>query len=463
MGEFGTLSQKEAYTVSQVTGYIKNIFEKDMLLNRVSIKGEVSNCKYHTSGHIYFTLKDGTSQIACVMFAGARAGLTFRMREGDGVIASGSIRVFERDGKYQLYAQKIVLDGVGQLYERLEKMKVKLRDAGYFDAEHKKPLPPFPKKIGVVTAGTGAALHDICNIARRRNPYIQLYLAAAKVQGFGAAESVVRGIKKLDRSGVDLIIVARGGGSIEDLWAFNEEIVVRAVYACVAPVVSGVGHETDITLVDYVADLRAPTPSAAAELAVYEIAALDNFLASCHERLARAMSGAVQGYREAVGERAKRLALENPARGLAQKKEGLNSRKERLERRMEEIVKWERARLFNVADRLRKGILTAVDKKRERLKIAAARLEGVSPLARFAQGYSYVSSDGKGVVSVKDVKKGGELIVTVRDGDILAKVTGTKPVQKEKKEGGKEKQEVTDGGKEEAGKRCGSGTKTADT
>ncbi len=201
MGEFGTLSQKEAYTVSQVTGYIKNIFEKDMLLNRVSIKGEVSNCKYHTSGHIYFTLKDGTSQIACVMFAGARAGLTFRMREGDGVIASGSIRVFERDGKYQLYAQKIVLDGVGQLYERLEKMKVKLRDAGYFDAEHKKPLPPFPKKIGVVTAGTGAALHDICNIARRRNPYIQLYLAAAKVQGFGAAESVVRGIKKLDRYG----------------------------------------------------------------------------------------------------------------------------------------------------------------------------------------------------------------------------------------------------------------------
>ena len=214
---------------------------------------------------------------------------------------------------------------------------------------------------------------------------------------------------------------------------------MRAVYACVAPVVSGVGHETDITLVDYVADLRAPTPSAAAELAVYEIAALDNFLASCHERLARAMSGAVQGYREAVGERAKRLALENPARGLAQKKEGLNSRKERLERRMEEIVKWERARLFNVADRLRKGILTAVDKKRERLKIAAARLEGVSPLARFAQGYSYVSSDGKGVVSVKDVKKGGELIVTVRDGDILAKVTGTKPVQKEKKEGGKER------------------------
>ncbi|MDE7327366.1 MAG: exodeoxyribonuclease VII large subunit [Lachnospiraceae bacterium] len=427
MGEFSAVSQKEAYTVSQVTGYIKNIFEKDMLLNRVSIKGEVSNCKYHTSGHIYFTLKDGTSQIACVMFAGARAGLNFRMREGDGVIASGSIRVYERDGKYQLYAQRIVLDGVGQLYERLEQLKGKLREAGYFDMEHKKPLPVFPKKIGVVTAGTGAALQDICNIARRRNPFIQLVLAPAQVQGFGAAESVARGIKRLDRYGVDLIIVARGGGSIEDLWAFNEEIVVRAAYACVAPIVSGVGHETDVTLIDYVADLRAPTPSAAAELAVFEIAALDGKLAGCHERLTRAMFGVIRGYREAALAKADRLALENPRRGLAQKKESLAYRKERLKCRMDGIVKERRGRLAGVPESLLRTVRGAVEKKRQRLKIAAARLEGVSPLARFAKGYSYVSSEEKGVVSVNDVKKGGELVVTVRDGEIFAKVTGIKP------------------------------------
>ena len=278
---------KNVYTVSQINNYIKNIFVRDMLLGRILIKGEVSNCKYHTSGHIYFTLKDGTGQLSCVMFAGQRTGLAFRMSEGQNVVVSGSVKVYERDGKYQLYADKIELDGTGQLYERLEQLKAKLLAEGLFAPEHKKTIPAYPKTIGIVTASTGAALQDVCNIAARRNPYIQLVLCPAQVQGFGAAKSVAEGIQRLDGYGVDVILVVRGGGSIEDLWAFQEEEVARAVFECKTPVISGVGHETDITLIDYVADLRAPTPSAAAELAVYEWRVLSERLDSVQKAIAK--------------------------------------------------------------------------------------------------------------------------------------------------------------------------------
>ena len=249
---------RQAYTVTEVNLYIKNMFLKDPYLNSIYVKGEVSNCKYHTSGHIYFTLKDAQGQLACVMFAGQRKGLTFRLEEGQSVIVFGSISVYERDGKYQLYASQIVLDGLGVLYERFEKLKKDLEAEGLFDKSHKKPIPPYPKRIGIVTAATGAAIQDICNIARRRNPYVQLILYPAQVQGEGAAESVVRGIKVLDKLNLDVIIVGRGGGSIEDLWAFNEEIVARAIYARNTPVISAVGHETDVTIADFVADLRHP-------------------------------------------------------------------------------------------------------------------------------------------------------------------------------------------------------------
>ena len=275
------------YSVSQVTAYIKNMFTQDFALNRISIRGEVSNCKYHTSGHIYFTLKDGGAQIAAVMFAGQRKGLSFTLAEGQQVTATGSVDVYERDGRYQLYVRKIERDGTGDLYARFERLKAELLEMGMFDACYKQPIPRFALRVGVVTASTGAAIRDIMNISARRNPYVQLVLCPAQVQGERAAASIVRGIETLDAMGLDVLIVGRGGGSIEDLWAFNEERVARAIFNCRTPVISAVGHETDVTIADYVADLRAPTPSAAAELAVFDWHQFEEQLASERKRLDR--------------------------------------------------------------------------------------------------------------------------------------------------------------------------------
>ena len=261
---------KNVYTVRQVNTYIKNMFTQDFILNRIYVKGEVSNCKYHTSGHIYFSLKDESGTIACVMFAGHRSGLSFRLQEGQQVIVLGSVSVYERSGQYQLYAREIILDGAGALYEKFEALKKELAEMGMFAREYKQPVPKYIHTLGVVTAPTGAAVRDIINIAGRRNPYVQIILYPAQVQGEGAAESIVRGIRALEKKKVDVMIVGRGGGSIEDLWAFNEEPVARAIFECSIPVISAVGHETDTTIADFVADLRAPTPSAAAELAVYD-------------------------------------------------------------------------------------------------------------------------------------------------------------------------------------------------
>ena len=263
---------QNVYTVGQINSYIKNMFAQDFLLQELSVKGEVSNCKYHSSGHIYFTLKDAKGTISCVMFAGNRSGLGFRMSEGMQVVVHGTIDVYERDGKYQMYAKTIEQDGAGALYERFEMLKQELLERGMFSPEYKKPIPKYIRTLGVVTAPTGAAVRDIINIATRRNPYVQILLYPATVQGDGAVESIVRGIRMLERQKVDAIIVGRGGGSIEDLWAFNEEAVAQAVFDCNIPIISAVGHETDTTIIDYVADLRAPTPSAAAELAVYDVA-----------------------------------------------------------------------------------------------------------------------------------------------------------------------------------------------
>ena len=229
---------RNVYTVKQVNSYIKNMFTQDFMLNRIYVKGEVSNCKYHTSGHIYFSLKDESGTIACVMFAGQRGGLSFHMREGQQIIVLGSVNVYERTGSYQLYAQEIRLDGEGTLYEKYQMLKQELEEMGMFAPEYKKAIPRYAKRIGVVTAPTGAAVRDIMNISARRNPYVQLLLYPAQVQGEGAKESIVRGIRMLETKNVDVIIVGRGGGSIEDLWAFNEENVARAVFECSVPVIS---------------------------------------------------------------------------------------------------------------------------------------------------------------------------------------------------------------------------------
>ena len=303
---------RSVYSVGQVNSYIKNMFTQDFMLGRIYVRGEVSNCKYHTSGHIYFSLKDETGTIACVMFAGQRGGLAFQMREGQQVIVLGSVNVYERDGRYQLYAKEIILDGAGLLYEKFEKLKQELEEMGMFAEEYKRPIPAFAGRIGIVTAPTGAAIRDIIHIASRRNPYVQLYLCPALVQGSGAAESIAEGIRRLDAFGVDVIIAGRGGGSIEDLWAFNEETVARAIFACETPVISAVGHETDTTIADYVADLRAPTPSAAAELAVYEYSTVRSYMEEADRKLRHMLLRTVEEKQRQTDLRAQKLSYLHP-------------------------------------------------------------------------------------------------------------------------------------------------------
>ena len=386
----------EIYSVSQINTYVKNMFAGNSLLNHIYVKGEISNCKYHTSGHVYFTLKDGFAQIACVMFAGRRAGISFRMEDGQSVIVFGSVSVYERDGKYQLYADDIRLDGVGRLYEEFEYLKKKLGAEGLFLAEHKKEIPVFAKRVGIVTASTGAALQDIRQIAGRRNPYVQLILYPAKVQGEGAADTVVRGLQALDGK-VDVIIAGRGGGSIEDLWAFNEEKVARAIFACKTPVISAVGHETDTTIADYVSDLRAPTPSAAAELAVYDVMHLEQTLAGIHGELVQTMLSKIETARMVLSGKELKLRQVHPGYQLKQKQMRLAELSEKLSAKMQEKLKT----------------------KRQQTALLAQRLNGLSPMGRLEAGYAFVTdANGKMIKKTEQVTVGDCLQVDVTDGTI---------------------------------------------
>ena len=381
----------------------------DFALNHIYVRGEVSNCKYHSSGHIYFTLKDRGGAIACVMFAGNRKGLNFRMTEGMAVIVFGSVSVYERDGRYQLYAREIMQEGAGKLYEAYEALKKKLLAEGLFDAEHKLDIPKYPKRLGVVTARTGAAVQDIINVSLRRNPWLQIVFCPATVQGEGAVQSVVRGIRALEEAGVDVMIVGRGGGSIEDLWAFNEEMVARAVYDCKIPVISAVGHETDTTIIDYVADLRAPTPSAAAELAVPDMRIVLGQLQGYEEALEAAMEQIMALCRQRVDSYARVFRHLNP-------QSRLNDRRQRL---------------MEVEDRLRLGMERRIEQAKSELAIRTQQLEGVSPLRQLERGYAYVSDeDGHGVASAEQVTVGQHLFLDVKDGMIESEVTA---IQKQKR------------------------------
>lgn len=397
---------RNVYTVKQVNSYIKNMFTQDFMLNRIYVKGEVSNCKYHTSGHIYFSLKDESGTIACVMFAGQRGGLSFHMREGQQIIVLGSVNVYERTGSYQLYAQEIRLDGEGTLYEKYQMLKQELEEMGMFAPEYKKAIPRYAKRIGVVTAPTGAAVRDIMNISARRNPYVQLLLYPAQVQGEGAKESIVRGIRMLETKNVDVIIVGRGGGSIEDLWAFNDECVARAIFDCQVPVISAVGHETDVTIADYVADLRAPTPSAAAELAVWDYRQLQGYLDECRLRMNRSMTGTFRINRLRLKELDVRLSYLHPRHKLQDQQQ----------------------RLIELEEELRTLMRDRVKEARHRLAIQIEKLNGLSPVRKLNQGFAYVEeADGGVVKSIRQVEKGDELTVYVTDGLIR---TSVKAVQK---------------------------------
>ena len=397
---------RNVYTVKQVNSYIKNMFTQDFMLNRIYVKGEVSNCKYHTSGHLYFSLKDESGTIACVMFAGQRGGLSFHMREGQQIIVLGSVNVYERTGSYQLYAQEIRLDGEGTLYEKYQMLKQELEEMGMFAPEYKKAIPRYAKRIGVVTAPTGAAVRDIMNISARRNPYVQLLLYPAQVQGEGAKESIVRGIRMLETKNVDVIIVGRGGGSIEDLWAFNDECVARAIFDCQVPVISAVGHETDVTIADYVADLRAPTPSAAAELAVWDYRQLQGYLDECRLRMNRSMTGTIRINRLRLKELDVRLSYLHPRHKLQDQQQ----------------------RLIELEEELRTLMRDRVKEARHRLAIQIEKLNGLSPVRKLNQGFAYVEeADGGVVKSIRQVEMGDELTVYVTDGLIR---TSVKAVQK---------------------------------
>lgn len=403
------MNRKQVYSVSSVNQYIKSLFMDDFALNHIYVRGEVSNCKYHSSGHIYFTLKDRGGAIACVMFAGNRKGLNFRMTEGMAVIVFGSVSVYERDGRYQLYAREIMQEGAGKLYEAYEALKKKLLAEGLFDEEHKLDIPKYPKRLGVVTARTGAAVQDIINVSLRRNPWLQIVFCPATVQGEGAVQSVVRGIRALEEAGVDVMIVGRGGGSIEDLWAFNEEMVARAVYDCKIPVISAVGHETDTTIIDYVADLRAPTPSAAAELAAPDMRIVLGQLQGYEEALEAAMEQIMALCRQRVDSYARVFRHLNP-------QSRLNDRRQRL---------------MEVEDRLRLGMERRIEQAKSELAIRTQQLEGVSPLRQLERGYAYVSDeDGHGVASAEQVTVGQHLFLDVKDGMIESEVTA---VQKQKR------------------------------
>lgn len=393
---------KNVYSVGQVNRYVKNMFTQDFFLQKVYVKGEVSNCKYHTSGHIYFSLKDETGTISCVMFAGQRRGLGFSMKDGDKVVVGGTVDVYERDGRYQLYAKEITLEGAGDLYERFLALKQELEEMGMFAQEYKQPIPPFVRKLGVVTAPTGAAVQDIRNVSLRRNPYLQIILYPALVQGEGAAESVAKGIRMLDEAGVDVIIAGRGGGSIEDLWAFNEEVVARAIFECRTPVISAVGHETDFTIADFVADLRAPTPSAAAELAVYDYRSVLEVAGSLRERLHRAMWGKTELFRERLSGYQTKLSYVSPQNRLRE----------------------DRQRLLSLEEAVETAMNLKIKEERQRLSVYLERFSGLSPLKKLNQGYSYVADErGKTVTSVDGIKEKDRLFISVTDGTIETEVS----------------------------------------
>lgn len=388
------------YSVTQVNSYIKNLFNEDFALKDISIRGEISNCKYHTSGHIYFTLKDGGSVISAVMFAGSRNGLSFALKEGQKVVAKGSVNIYERDGKYQLYAKEIKAEGAGDLFLEFERLKNSLYEMGMFDEIYKKPIPKYAMNIGVVTASTGAAIRDIINIAKRRNPFVKISLYSAIVQGDGAVASIIDGIKKLESMNMDVIIIGRGGGSIEDLWAFNDESLARVIFSCNTPIISAVGHETDTTISDYVSDLRAPTPSAAAEIAVFDYNQYLIDLANCKNTMEKMLLNKVFYTKNKLENLKLRLENLNPVKKIQDRRIYLDTLSEKLEEKM------------------KNNIL----KRRNKLSLLAEKLNGLSPLLKLDKGFAYISKNSKKINSTLELNKGDLIDISFKDGKAIAEI-----------------------------------------
>lgn len=380
-------------TVSQINGYIKKILDHNQILNNVWVKGEISNFKNHYSGHLYLTLKDEGGVLKAVMFKSAAKMLNFMPQDGMKVMARGRVSVYEASGAYQLYIEEMIPDGVGDLYVAYEQLKKKLEDEGLFKQEFKKPIPRFPGRVGVATATTGAAVRDIINVITRRYPLAEIIIYPTQVQGAGAAESIVKAIEYFNKHKMaDTIIAGRGGGSIEDLWAFNEEIVARAIFASKIPIISAVGHETDFTIADFVADLRAPTPSAAAEIAVPSTAELKTLIAGASIRGANAIMKQIEQRRLIL----KRFKLKTP--------------KSRIDD--------ENLRLDNLLRRMEQSLKLKFTEKRKLLGETAGKLDALSPLQTLSRGYAIpIEKDGSVIRSVKNMHSGDEFTLKLKDGD----------------------------------------------
>ena len=390
------------YSVGQINNYIRHMFAQDYLLgHEVSVRGEVSNCKYHSTGHIYFTLKENGSAISCVMFSSYRRNLNFQMTDGQQVVVKGKVEVYVRDGKYQIYVTSAERDGEGNLYLAFEQLKKRLEAEGMFASEYKREIPAHVKTLGVVTAPTGAAVRDIISVARRRNPFIQIILYPAIVQGEFAAPSIIQGIEALENYGVDAMIVGRGGGSIEDLWAFNEEAVAHAIFQCSVPVISAVGHETDFTIADFVADKRAATPSAAAELAVEEYSVTERQLTEYRELLYKSMTQHIVRARMKQQLMKQKLHACSPVVKVREYKMTSARLSENLDSRMEQMIR----------------------SKRNQMQILLERMHAVSPIKRLNGGMAYLSDHtGKRITGVKDMRVGADLHIRMKDGEARATV-----------------------------------------
>ena len=415
--------EQRVYSVGKVNTYIKNLLGSDFILKNIAVRGEISNCRYNHSGHIYFSLKDETGVLSAVIFASSAVKLKLRLEDGMSVTAKGRIGVYEKSGTYQLYVNEIEKEGKGDLYKRFEELKERLLESGMFAEEYKRPIPKYSMNIGVVTAQTGAVINDIRNVSKRRNPYVKITLYSAKVQGEGAAQEICEGIETLDMLGLDCIIIGRGGGSIEDLWAFNEECVARAIFNCSTPVISAVGHETDFTIADFAADLRAPTPSAAAELAVFDYNRFARDLENYRYTLNVYMKNAVSGYKEKA--KLKKLELEklSPENAILTKRHSLADYSDLLERHMEQALRENKEKLAPFPQQLERYMDNVLKGSKERFIRSSSRLEGLSPLKRLFEGYAFVEdTKGRGLRSVSQTAVGEELGINVIDGKISAEV-----------------------------------------
>lgn len=381
-------------TVSQLNNYMKKLVEHQPVLGDILIKGEISNYKLHYSGHHYITLKDNGGVLKAVMFKGAAQSLTFVPDNGMKVVARGKISVYEPGGTYQLYINEMTPDGLGELYAAFEKLKEKLKNEGYFDDEHKKPIPKYPKKVGIVTATTGAAIRDIINVITRRYPACEILIYPSLVQGPSAAANIAEGIEYFNKQNeVDTLIVGRGGGSIEDLWAFNEEIVAKAVYNSNIPIISAVGHETDFTICDFVADLRAPTPSAAAELAVPDCAELISRVSTLKVRLTQSVLNLIRTNKALIS----RLSLSSPVRTIEEFRQKTDF-------------------LFTRAE---KAFMLMMSQKKEAFSKACAKLDAMSPLSVLSRGYSVAENkSGKVVKTTSDLASGDDFTLRLSDGKL---------------------------------------------